>query len=163
MKTDCEVIRDLLPLYADNACSTKSRTLVEEHLQECPDCRELVSRILKTEIEDTLHSEKESVIEYGVRQFRRRSAIVGSAVSGVFMVPVLVIAIMAFIAGSTMNWVTVVLAAFCVAASLIAVPVLVPEDKAFWTFCAFCASLMILLGVACIYTRGLLPAPYCLG
>ena len=154
MKTDCEVIRDLLPLYADNACSTKSRTLVEEHLQECPDCRELVSRILKTEIEDTLHSEKESVIEYGVRQFRRRSAIVGSAVSGVFMVPVLVIAIMAFIAGSTMNWVTVVLAAFCVAASLIAVPVLVPEDKAFWTFCAFCASLMILLGVACIYTRG---------
>ena len=154
MKTDCEVIRDLLPLYADNACSTKSRTLVEEHLQECPDCRELVSRILKTEIEDTLHSEKESVIEYAVRQFRRRSAIVGSAVSGVFMVPVLVIAIMAFIAGSTMNWVTVVLAAFCVAASLIAVPVLVPEDKAFWTFCAFCASLMILLGVACIYTRG---------
>lgn len=154
MKTDCEVIRDLLPLYADNACSTKSRTLVEEHLQECPDCRELVSRILKTEIEDTLHSEKESVIEYAVRQFRRRSALVGSAVSGVFMVPVLVIAIMAFIAGSTMNWVTVVLAAFCVAASLIAVPVLVPEDKAFWTFCAFCASLMILLGVACIYTRG---------
>ena len=154
MKTDCEVIRDLLPLYADNACSTKSRTLVEEHLQECPDCRELVSRILKTEIEDTLHSEKESVIEYAVRQFRRRSAIVGSAVSGVFMVPVLVIAIMAFIAGSTMNWVTVVLAAFCVASSLIAVPVLVPEDKAFWTFCAFCASLMILLGVACIYTRG---------
>ena len=154
MKTDCEVIRDLLPLYADNACSTKSRTLVEEHLQECPDCRELVSRILKTEIEDTLHSEKESVIEYGVRQLRRRSTIVGSAVSGVLMVPVLVIAIMAFIAGSTMNWVTVVLAAFCVAASLIAVPVLVPEDKAFWTFCAFCASLMILLGVACIYTRG---------
>ena len=154
MKYDCEVIRDLLPLYADNACSGKSRAMVEEHLQECPDCRELVDRLLKTEIEDTLHSEKESVIEYGIRQFRRRTAIVGSAVSGAFMVPVLVIAIMAFVAGSTMNWITIVLAAFCVAASLIAVPVLVPEDKAFWTFCAFCASLMILLGAACIYTRG---------
>ena len=70
------------------------------------------------------------------------------------MVPALVIAIMAFVADSTMNWVTVVLAAFCVAASLIAVPILVPEDKAFWTFCTFCASLIILLGVACIYTRG---------
>ena len=154
MKTDCEVIRDLLPLYADNACSVKSCAMVEEHLQECPDCRELVSRLLKTEIEDALHSEKESVIQYGIRQFRRRSAIVGSAVSGAFMVPTLVIAIMAFVAGSTMNWVTVVLAAFCVAASLIAVPILVPEDKAFWTFCTFCASLIILLGVACIYTRG---------
>ena len=154
MKVDCDVIRDLLPLYADKACSERSCEIVEEHLQECVDCRNLVNMLLTTEIEDTLHSEKESVIEYAVRQFRRRSAIVGSAVSGVFMVPVLVIAIMAFIAGSTMNWVTVVLAAFCVAASLIAVPVLVPEDKAFWTFCAFCASLMILLGVACIYTRG---------
>ena len=154
MKYDCDVIRDLLPLYADNACSGKSRTIVEEHLQECPECRELVSRLLKTEIEDALHSEKESVIEYGIRQFRRRTAIVGSAISGAFMVPILVIAIMAFVAGSTMNWVTIVLAAFCVAASLIAVPILVPEDKAFWTFCAFCASLMVLLGVACIYTRG---------
>ena len=144
MKYDCDVIRDLLPLYADNACSGKSRTIVEEHLQECPECRELVSRLLKTEIEDALHSEKESVIEYGIRQFRRRTAIVGSAISGAFMVPILVIAIMAFVAGST----------FCVAASLIAVPILVPEDKAFWTFCAFCASLMVLLGVACIYTRG---------
>ena len=46
MKTDCEVIRDLLPLYADNACSVKSCAMVEEHLQECPDCRELVSRLL---------------------------------------------------------------------------------------------------------------------
>ena len=120
MKYDCDVIRDLLPLYADNACSTKSRVLVEEHLEECQDCREMVSRLLKTEIEDTLHSEKESVIQYGIRQFRRRSAIVGSAVSGAFMVPILVIVIMAFIAGSTLNWVTVVLAAFCVAASLAA-------------------------------------------
>ena len=69
MKNDCEVIRDLLPLYADNACSVKSRAMVEEHLQECPDCRELVSRLLKTEIEDALHSEKEAVIQYGIRQF----------------------------------------------------------------------------------------------
>ena len=109
MKTDCNIIRDLLPLYADDVCSKESRALVDEHLQECPECRELVSRLLKTEIEDALHSEKESVIEYGIRQFRRRTAIVGSAISGAFMVPILVIAIMAFVAGSTMNWVTIVL------------------------------------------------------
>ena len=38
--------------------------------------------------------------------------------------------------------------------ALIAVPLLVPEDKFFWTFCAFTASLLLLLGVTCIYTRG---------
>lgn len=29
-----------------------------------------------------------------------------------------------------------------------------PEDKRFWTLCAFCASLMALLGVARLYTHG---------
>ena len=35
MKTECDVIRDLLPLYADDACSEGSRRMVEEHLTEC--------------------------------------------------------------------------------------------------------------------------------
>lgn len=36
---DCEIIRDLLPLYHDDACSRASRAAVEEHLKTCPDCR----------------------------------------------------------------------------------------------------------------------------
>lgn len=39
MKTSCDVIRDLLPLYADHVTSDASSALVEEHLNECPDCR----------------------------------------------------------------------------------------------------------------------------
>lgn len=45
----CAVIRDLLPLYADGALSDESRALVEEHLAECGDCREVLSR-MKEEI-----------------------------------------------------------------------------------------------------------------
>ncbi len=37
---NCQVIRDLLPLYEDNAASAETRTLVQEHLKDCPDCRE---------------------------------------------------------------------------------------------------------------------------
>ncbi|MGM9608214.1 MAG: zf-HC2 domain-containing protein [Oscillospiraceae bacterium] len=37
--TPCEVIRDLLPLYIDGCCSGESRQLVEEHLEQCADCR----------------------------------------------------------------------------------------------------------------------------
>ncbi len=39
MKTPCEVIRDLIPLYADEVCSVKSRELVEEHCKECAECK----------------------------------------------------------------------------------------------------------------------------
>lgn len=36
---DCEIIRDLLPLYVDDVCSEKSKDMVEEHLRECDECR----------------------------------------------------------------------------------------------------------------------------
>lgn len=42
MKLDCKVIEDLLPLYHDNACSAESRALVEEHLEGCAHCSELL-------------------------------------------------------------------------------------------------------------------------
>ena len=38
MKMNCDVIRDLLPLYADEVCSEASKALVEEHLQSCESC-----------------------------------------------------------------------------------------------------------------------------
>lgn len=39
MKLECEVIRDLLPLYAEHMASPASTALVEEHLKTCPACR----------------------------------------------------------------------------------------------------------------------------
>ncbi|MDE6280229.1 MAG: zf-HC2 domain-containing protein [Oscillospiraceae bacterium] len=36
----CEVIRDLLPLYEDNAASEATKELVRKHLADCPECRE---------------------------------------------------------------------------------------------------------------------------
>lgn len=39
MKLDCDVIRDLLPLYAEDIASDSSRKLVEGHFAECSECR----------------------------------------------------------------------------------------------------------------------------
>ena len=44
-KFDCEIIKDLLPLYADNVCSEKSLKIVGEHLKDCPECSEELRRI----------------------------------------------------------------------------------------------------------------------
>lgn len=37
---DCNVIRDLLPLYEDNMASRETQELVREHLKDCSACRE---------------------------------------------------------------------------------------------------------------------------
>lgn len=42
MKVTCEIIEDLLPLYADNVCSEQSRRAVTEHLRACEKCRRLI-------------------------------------------------------------------------------------------------------------------------
>ena len=154
MKTHCDIIRDLLPLYADDACSDESRRLVDEHLQECPDCVSVLEKLKDSEIEEGLKTEKTAVIEYGAKKFRKRSATVGSTVSGLFMIPILACLVINLATGANMGWFFIVLASLAVAASVILVPILVPEDKLFWTFCAFCVSVTILLGVTCIATRG---------
>lgn len=154
MNTDCEVIRDLLPLYADEVCSDGSRQIVENHLQECAECSALLEKLRKSEIENGLRDEKEQVIEYQAKRFKRRSTAVGSIVSGIFMVPVLVCLIVNLASGHALDWFYVVLAGLAVAASLVIVPLMVPEDKLFWTFCAFTMSLLLLLAVCCFYSHG---------
>lgn len=41
----CNVIQDLLPLYADDVVSKESRELVQQHLECCPDCRQVLGEI----------------------------------------------------------------------------------------------------------------------
>lgn len=40
---NCNVIRDLLPLYVDDCCSEESGQLVREHLKGCEDCQGVYS------------------------------------------------------------------------------------------------------------------------
>lgn len=42
---DCNIIRDLLPLYHDGACSEESCRAVEEHLKNCEDCRRVLAEM----------------------------------------------------------------------------------------------------------------------
>lgn len=38
---NCEIIKDLIPLYIDECCSEESAALVKEHLESCAECKEL--------------------------------------------------------------------------------------------------------------------------
>ena len=45
MKLPCAVTRDLLPLYAENMVEQETKVLIEEHLNECDDCRKKLSEM----------------------------------------------------------------------------------------------------------------------
>ena len=45
---DCNVIKDLLPLYVDECCSEESTKLVAEHLENCGSCRKIYHQMRET-------------------------------------------------------------------------------------------------------------------
>jgi len=47
MKISCNIIRDLLPLYAEELASEDTRILVDEHLKECEDCTNVLNTMKK--------------------------------------------------------------------------------------------------------------------
>ena len=36
---NCEIIKDLLPLYVDKLVSEETKNIVEEHIEECDNCK----------------------------------------------------------------------------------------------------------------------------
>lgn len=72
MKNDlsCAVVRDLLPSYLDGVASEETKTAVERHIEECPDCRETLRRM--KEPEETAPAE-EKEIDY-LKKVRRQSS-----------------------------------------------------------------------------------------
>ena len=49
MKTECCLVKDLLPLYAENMVSDGTAALVEQHLNECADCAAEAERLRQPE------------------------------------------------------------------------------------------------------------------
>lgn len=49
MKTNCNIIKDLLPLYVDGLTSEDSNKIIIEHIKECKNCNDICLN-LKTEI-----------------------------------------------------------------------------------------------------------------
>lgn len=59
-KTNCDVIRDLLPLYEDGAVSEETAQMVREHLKDCAECREEL-RKMRTPISLPPDEDREAV------------------------------------------------------------------------------------------------------
>ncbi len=45
----CEVVRDIVPMYADKTASAETEAVVREHLKHCPECRKFYGSWIKYE------------------------------------------------------------------------------------------------------------------
>ena len=64
-KKECEIVQDLLPLYAENMVSEGSRKMIEEHLPGCGDCTAAYQKLIAPDPALTLHkSEAESLKKF---------------------------------------------------------------------------------------------------
>lgn len=87
---NCEIIRDLLPLYADEVISEESRALVEAHLQGCASCsRELavMKKAMVLPVNQKLQQEEAETLGNLKKKLRRRTTAL-ALLSAVLMVGV---------------------------------------------------------------------------
>lgn len=50
MKITCSMAEDLLPLYVEDSCSADSRKALEAHIKDCPNCRDVYTRMTAPEV-----------------------------------------------------------------------------------------------------------------
>lgn len=74
MNTNCGIIRDLLPLYAENMCSPQSRALVEEHLGGCDGCRAALEQMQREQPATPVDTLPFKALSHKLRRSRWRMA-----------------------------------------------------------------------------------------
>ena len=102
----CEVIRDLLPLYADHAVSQVTQKEIQDHLEGCSECRrlyELTAKELKVPLlEEDIHREEEGIrsVQKKLKKKNRKTILVMLAVFAGILLSVYVFGIRGLAASS---------------------------------------------------------------
>ena len=78
MNRECDIVRDLLPLYVENIASTGSRELIQSHLENCQGCREVLAQISE---EHPLHIETDPGELLRLKKRLRRRTVFAIALS----------------------------------------------------------------------------------
>ncbi len=150
----CEIVKDLLPLYQDDICSDSSKKLIDEHLVTCEGCKDLLQKLKSTQLEEQLITEKNNILGLHAKKERKKTFTIGICTASVLMIPVIVCLICNLAIGHALDWFFIVLASLLLTASLTVVPLLAQEHTVLWTLGSFTISLLLLLFTICLYTHG---------
>lgn len=154
MNKNCELVRDLLPLFRDKISSAASNELVRDHLLECEECQALWNTMQKNSKARPLKVKAGKVYDGPALSDRKRSRIIVDAIAVSLGVILLITFIVNLTVSKRLDWFFIVLASLLVFASVTIVPLAARTHKANWTILSFTASLLLLLFISCKYSGG---------
>jgi len=102
MKNECNIVRDILPLYVENMVSEETSIFVNGHLENCPECAAELEAMkagtkvekLSTETINKLESEVEKSLKSIRKKFRKKVFRISSIVAGIVAVVLIVVSIL---------------------------------------------------------------------
>ncbi len=155
MDKTCDMVRDLLPLVVDGACSDASRAFAEEHIRTCPACGKIYKQLQNDACENSLRQETSAVL--APRRWRNRAFAVSCALAAFLCVPACLLAVVipARENGMTMDWGWLLLLApsLLVEMSATILPLRTRRYTGRWTLLGFTGSLLLLLLACMVYTN----------
>ena len=151
MDSTCDVVRDLLPLVVDGACSDASRAMAMEHIRACPDCARIYKNLQNSACEDSLRQETQAVL--APRKWRNRAFAASCALAAFLCVPACLLAV-ALPGGLDIGWGWLLLLApsLLVEMSTTMLPLRTRRYTGRWTLLGFTGSLLLLLLACMVYT-----------
>lgn len=92
MKNECNIIKDILPLYLENMVSDDTRKFVDEHLSQCPECKKELE-LSKIDISIEEHSQDENIPSQAMKKIKREikkkrvvTGILSAAISAIVVI-----------------------------------------------------------------------------
>ncbi len=73
MKNECDIVKDLLPNYAENLVSNQTKDYIEKHINACTDCKHVMEIMIEDKNRKTNDEMQEEQFEFkNLRQIKRR-------------------------------------------------------------------------------------------
>lgn len=126
---ECDVVQDLLPLYYDNACTSASKKMVEQHLMTCEKCKKTYEALRNTTIDTVMKNESVGILERHAKKERNMAYKAGIMIALILMVPVLITFIVSMSSGGGLGVFAVLTASMLLVASLSVVPLLSTQRR----------------------------------
>lgn len=126
---ECDVVQDLLPLYYDNACTSASKKMVEQHLMTCEKCKKTYEALRNTTIDTVMKNESEGILERHAKKERNIAYKAGMVIALILMVPVVITFIVSMSSGGGLGVFAVLTASMLLVASLSVVPLLSTQRR----------------------------------
>jgi len=115
MNISCDIIKDLLPLYHEEVCSAESKQLVEEHLINCENCKEMASKMKNDSLDEVLVKEKTTLLSRCINKVNKTSKLFGIGCATIITLPIITGVLMGIFVSKNITISNIIISAILIA------------------------------------------------